>query len=58
MSIEGVSVGDIPMKYIKPQSMFPANGFSIDATPAEIRKLMDNCGTTNPDKFGNWKTKV
>jgi hypothetical protein len=58
MSIEGVSVGDIPTKYMRPQTWFPANGFCIDASPADIKKLMDNCGTTNPANFGKWKQKV
>jgi len=46
MSLEGVSVSDIPIKYFRPEAVFPSNGFSIDATPADINKLIKNCGTT------------
>ena len=33
LSLEGVSVSDIPMKFMKPKPLFAANGFSLDLTP-------------------------
>lgn len=58
LSLEGVSVADIPIKYMMPKPIYSANGFSIDMTPSDMRKMMSNCSATKPGELKNYKQKL
>jgi len=58
ITLEGVSVGDIPVKYWRKKPIFPANGFSIDMSPGEMRQMMNNCSAAKASDVSQLKRKV
>jgi hypothetical protein len=56
--IEGVHVGDIPNKFMKPEGKFPFINAPIDATPAIFKQLLKNCSETKSTELNYWKSEI
>ena len=57
--IQGVAVGNIPLKYHKPRTVrLPYHGLSIDATIPQINYMTKLCKTTKPNEKDMWRNEL
>jgi hypothetical protein len=57
-AIQGVSVGDIPIKFNRPRPRMSFHGLCIDASTKMIKDMLKICKDTKSSEFEFWSKEL